>query len=570
MTDDMELNDRNCHYVGADGLSTTTSVAADPMTEEILRDDLRFYFMSPCEKYRARRQLPWKLAVQILKIFMITLQLILFGLNNQLVVSYKEENLMAFKNLFLRNYNGVDEDDYSISAYTQHNVYDSLYYVIDQYYQLGNLSVGPVGVAEENGKFLPMVICKESYKKGSVKPSEGSYDIDAQLETVCLTLDPKATTTWRVNNASFFELDFYRLVDIEITFALRGINLQTVRSRELPDCYTFFVKIIFDNSCHSGKVKITLDFDTVSTVCKNWTISGTAQKNTHYLLMFDGLVIVVCLFSAVLCTRSIVLAVKLLQRFSRFCLENYNQDVCEDDQRDFLNGWYILVIISDVLSVIGSILKMEIQAKSLTNYDVCSIFLGTSTLMVWVGVIRYLGYFQKYNVLILTMRAALPKVLRFCCCAGMIYLGYTFCGWIVLGPYHEKFEGLSRVAECLFSLVNGDDMFPTFAEFKQKNTMVWLFSRAYLYSFISLFIYMVLSLFIALITDAYETIKGYQKTGFPMTELHRFLLEQKEGFPLQGQDGASMDTRETETSQPSLMLCCCRRVPKDDTINFIS
>lgn len=36
------------------------------------------------------------------------------------------------------------------------------------------------------------------------------------------------------------------------------------------------------------------------------------------------------------------------------------------------------------------------------------------------------------------MRVAFPKVLRFCCCAGMIYLGYTFCGWIVLGPYHEK------------------------------------------------------------------------------------------------------------------------------------
>lgn len=37
--------------------------------------------------------------------------------------------------------------------------------------------------------------------------------------------------------------------------------------------------------------------------------------------------------------------------------------MCEDDQREFLNGWYILVIISDVLAIIGSILKMEIQAK---------------------------------------------------------------------------------------------------------------------------------------------------------------------------------------------------------------
>lgn len=43
-----------------------------------------------------------------------------------------------------------------------------------------------------------------------------------------------------------------------------------------------------------------------------------------------------------------------------------------------------------------------------------------------------------FQVLILTMQASLPKVLRFCACAGMIYLGYTFCGWIVLGPYHSK------------------------------------------------------------------------------------------------------------------------------------
>lgn len=39
---------------------------------------------------------------------------------------------MAFKNLFLRGYSGVDEDDYSIAVYTKQNVYDSLSYVVDQ------------------------------------------------------------------------------------------------------------------------------------------------------------------------------------------------------------------------------------------------------------------------------------------------------------------------------------------------------------------------------------------------------------------------------------------------------
>ncbi|XP_042372271.1 mucolipin-2 [Plectropomus leopardus] len=544
--------------------SVSSVTTQDIIKEENLRDDLRYYFMSPCEKYRTRRQLPWKLVVQILKIIMITTQLILFGLNNQLVVSYKEENTIALKNLFLKDYSGVDEDDYSVAVYTQQSVYDSLFHVLDQYSQLGRLSVGPISYAEDKDKkLLPLKICKEYYKRGSVEPSEEAYDIDAQLEEVCISHDPKTVNQWRTQNSSFFDLDFYRLVDIKITFQLKGINLQTVRSRELPDCYLFNVTITFDNQCHSGKVKIFLDTDTQSYACRDWKISGTAQKNTHYLLVFDGFVILVCLTSAVLCTRSIVLAVRLLQRFSRFFYENYNRKVCEDDQGEFLNGWYVLVIVSDLMAIVGSILKMEIQAKSLTSYDVCSIFLGTSTLLVWVGVIRYLGYFQKYNVLILTMKAAFPKVLRFCCCAGMIYLGYTFCGWIVLGPYHEKFEGLSLVAECLFSLLNGDDMFTTFAQLKDKNTLVWLFSRAYLYSFISLFIYMVLSLFIALITDAYETIKSFQKDGFPLTDLQKFLREQKD-FPV------VEESSQTDVHVTHSMLCCCQRVPEGDDVILIS
>ncbi|XP_030583551.1 mucolipin-2 isoform X2 [Archocentrus centrarchus] len=499
--------------------SISSVMTQEIIKEEHLRDDLKYYFMSPCEKYRARRHVPWKMGVQILKIIMVTSQLIIFGLNNQLVVSYKEENTMALKNLFLKDYKGVDED----------------------------------------GKLLPLIMCKKYYKRGSVEPSEEAYNIDAQLETVCMSHDPKTANLWRTENSSFFDLDFYRLVDIKITFQLSGINLQTVRSRELPDCYAFFVTITFDNQCHSGKMKIFLDIEAQSSACRDWKISGTAQKNTHYLLVFDGFVILMCLTSAVLCTRSIILAVRLLQRFSRFFHENFNRKVCEDDQREFLNGWYLLVIVSDLLAIIGSILKMEIQAKNLTNYDVCSIFLGTSTLLVWVGVIRYLGYFQKYNVLILTMKAAFPKVLRFCCCAGMIYLGYTFCGWIVLGPYHEKFEGLSLVAECLFSLLNGDDMFTTFAQLKDKNTLVWLFSRAYLYSFISLFIYMVLSLFIALITDAYETIKSYQKNGFPQTDLQKFLHEPTELPNVEESNQMDVNMRHSA-------LCCCQRVPANDDI----
>lgn len=70
------------------------------------------------------------------------------------------------------------------------------------------------------------------------------------------------------------------------------------------------------------------------------------------------------------------------------------------------------------------------------------------------------------------------------------------------------------MSECLFSLINGDDMFPTFKDMKQKSSLVWVFSRIYLYTFVSLFIYMILSLFITLITDTYSTIKVTYFRGF--------------------------------------------------------
>lgn len=65
-------------------------------------------------------------------VFFFPRQLVFFGLSNQLVVSFKEENTVAFKHLFLKGYSGTDEDDYSCSIYTQQDAYDSIFYVINQ------------------------------------------------------------------------------------------------------------------------------------------------------------------------------------------------------------------------------------------------------------------------------------------------------------------------------------------------------------------------------------------------------------------------------------------------------
>ena len=69
-----------------------------------------------------------------------------------------------------------------------------------------------------------------------------------------------------------------------------------------------------------------------------------------------------------------------------------------------------------------------------------------------------------------------------------------------------QFKDPSTTSECLFSLLNGDDMFATYNEMSQASMAAWVFSKIYLYTFISLFIYVVLSVFISLISDTYETL----------------------------------------------------------------
>ncbi|CAG0895450.1 unnamed protein product [Cyprideis torosa] len=90
------------------------------------------------------------------------------------------------------------------------------------------------------------------------------------------------------------------------------------------------------------------------------------------------------------------------------------------------------------------------------------------------------------------------------------------------------FRNLATSSECLFSLVNGDDMFATFAALEGNSGLIRTYSKLYLYLFISLFIYVVLSLFIALILDTYETIKAYYNEGFPQSELDKFINEGEE------------------------------------------
>jgi len=175
-------------------------------------------------------------------------------------------------------------------------------------------------------------------------------------------------------------------------------------------------------------------------------------------------------------------------------------------------------------------LKMDLENKwvGIIDYSSCQLLLGIGIGITWIGLLRYIGFFKQYNIIVTVLKSAIPHCFKFLITSSILYAGFVLCGWLVLGPYNFKFRSVPRTSVTLFSLLNGDDMYNTFEinQIPEDENYISLkiFNQLYLYTFISLFIYVVLSLFLAVILDVYDTIKSQRGTfKMKMDELEKFI-----------------------------------------------
>ncbi|XP_078657623.1 mucolipin-3-like isoform X1 [Branchiostoma floridae x Branchiostoma belcheri] len=567
---------------------TSTGSIVTPHMEDRMRRKLKYFFMNPCEKYRARGRKPYKLTLQVFKIIMVTVQVCLFGVSQFSVVTFSEENATAFRHLFLKDWDpGYDQTYYPktspvYAVYNKEIFYDRLNFIWTQFYNIKEDAIGSYDFADVDGKPMPMQICHENFQSGVIFADNNTYIFDPAVVKECIfvkapTPGLNETVRDRLEKQNF-TINFDSLIKLEVHLVIRSIHLQQTTKYSTPNCIQFNVTIQYDNSNHDGRMGIALTQQKIFLKCHALTddkamhVDSTGDTNDtgsilpltwrfNLISIFDLVVVGTSLMSCILCLRSLIKAWQLKNEFVHFFQINYNKDLSFADRMEFLNFWYVMIVISDMLTCSGGVIKVLIENKIgggssvfvgfFDLYDTCSLMLGTAALLVWVGVLNYLNFFRQYNILILTMKASAPNVLRFLLCATLLYMGFAFAGWLILGPYHIKFRTLNTASECMYSLINGDDMFATFYEMGQTSWLPWLYSRFYLYIFISLFIYVVLSMMISIIMDVYEAVKDYQENGFPKTDLHEF-IECCEDRP---ESGCYRLEGETAYS----IFCCCRR-----------
>ena len=93
-------------------------------TGERLRRHLQFFFMNPMKKWKVRRQLPYKLLLQVLKIIFVTMQLILFAEMRMSHVDFLEDTTTVMRHRFLKEWNDDRDALQYPPAEGRYSVYD--------------------------------------------------------------------------------------------------------------------------------------------------------------------------------------------------------------------------------------------------------------------------------------------------------------------------------------------------------------------------------------------------------------------------------------------------------------
>jgi len=525
-----------------------------PQEVEEMRRVLKFFFMDPIQKWKAKRRFPWKLCLQLLKIVFITVQLCLFGSQRSAFITFSESNMVAFEHLYLQDWDPALEGmpyppprgPYAV--YDKETFFRTINYAINNYFNTSDLAVGTYAVhsreerrirgkktytlhSSDDFTGIPAPqYCQSVYPNASVDPENNKYSFPhkAREECVELSSDGQEISIEEELAKARMTLNFDTLINVTLKFKVKTIHFRSLVALDFVTCYIFDVNILMDNHHHNGQIPVSLKIQ------DHWlgNCSGVTAKSYHedeivkaVLIFFDGTCVCVSFLSMLLCLRSLKRAFKLCDKTDQFLILHKGNPLSSSERWEFVNFWYLTIILNDILAIIGSLSKIMMETQTVIDWNLTGLALGTSNLLVWIGVLRYLSFFSRYNILIVTLKHAMPDLIRFLVCTLVLFFGFVFCGWAVLGPYNLKFRTIWSTMMCLFSLVNGDDMFVTFTASSPESPLVWYYSQIYLYAFICLFIYVNISLFTAVILDSYSLIKYYYQHGFPKSDLFEFIDE---------------------------------------------
>lgn len=403
--------------------------------KQLLQQKLRFFFMSPIDKWKVKRRFPFKLVFQLLKIIFVTIQLLYFG--NEMSNFLRQDDHMknAFRNILLDDWDQTREiiayppatGDYAI--YTTEHFYSSIDFAIRKFSNLTQASVGSFGF--EKKSYPEIIFEKLTFLNRTLDPSSFTFNINNEqnvfetlkIEKLFPSGDPRWYDTFSTKtyfDANNFSISFDSLIKFQLILPLRTILFED--GQILARCFDLNITIIYSNVGHDAMIKVKLQ---LYRMAKNCQIDSMNQLlGINIISIMNYIVLIFCFISTLLCIRSLYRGQLLLKETDQYFLNAYSQKLPLNDKMEFIDIGLVMICLNDILISTGTIMKMRMDSTNSVDsnlYINCSLFLGVGNLLVWLGLLRYFSYFKSYNILIVTLKKSIPNILRFCLCAFLVY-----------------------------------------------------------------------------------------------------------------------------------------------------
>lgn len=371
-----------------------------------LRWKLKYYFMNPIDKWKTKKKFPWKLLLQIIKIIFVTIHVLTYGSSMARFLNHQGNMAISFRELLLNNWDPVREvmayppAAGAYAVYTIEDFYQNFDFAIKNFAKITKQATGSFGYLTNNtDEVSPIEVCFKHYQNGTMDPAQFEYNYNNQIKKKCYILDsmgPAGSAAWekfsfeKYLNDRAIDLDFNRIIEIGLRLRLRTIYLNNLELGAYPECYDVQIKINYDNSKHDGQLLI--DLKTKSTVrdCKGNLIDKVGVRLHKYEKVFLRiLVVILCIMSFTLCTRSLIKSHKLGAETKTFFKQHFHRHLTLEDQMEFYDFWIVTIIVNDICIIIGTILQQVHTVNSSSfDYTTCTMFLGIGIFLVWTGILR--------------------------------------------------------------------------------------------------------------------------------------------------------------------------------------
>ena len=151
-------------------------------------------------------------------------------------------------------------------------------------------------------------------------------------------------------------------------FLIHAIQLKNQKPFNLPDCYRFTVTVIFDNNARTGKIQQRLNSHAEFRTCTRKIIdpdSRSTLARRDLFILLDCLVLLITIISFVLCVRSLWLGHKLCKEVRLYYSRERQHEppLKWSELQIFYSIWYFLMIVTDLMVLPGTIIKIKILFK---------------------------------------------------------------------------------------------------------------------------------------------------------------------------------------------------------------